>query len=251
MRNIKLIIAFDGTGFSGWQRQKNANSIQGEIERALGMLNNRPVDLHGSGRTDAGVHALAMVAHFNSTASYTPLIYQNKLNSILPGAIRITSVEEVSPDFHARHSARSKTYLYNIDRSPIHSPHTRLYSVHVPQELSFHAMDACMKLIIGTHDFASFETSGSRDKSLTTGRGSVRTLMKAQLKETGAFRYQFEFRGDGFLRHMVRNIVGTLLDVGKGRTSVEEFEEILAAQDRSQAGTTAPARGLFLKCVHY
>ena len=108
-----------------------------------------------------------------------------------------------------------------------------------------------MQLLIGTHDFASFETSGSRDKSLTTGRGSVRTLIQAQVNETGSSSYQFELRGDGFLRHMVRNIVGTLLDVGKGRTSVEEFEEILAAKDRSQAGATAPAYGLFLKCVHY
>ncbi len=251
MRNIKLTIAFDGTEFSGWQKQLNAITIQGELEKILTRITNAPVTLHGAGRTDAGVHALAMVASFNTESTIALAEFLRGLNSILPDSIRILSMDETALDFHARFSARSKTYLYHIDTSPIQLPHTRLYSVHIPQKLAVNNIQRCLELLTGSHDFASFEASGSRDKTLSTGRGSVRTLERGTLTETGSNSYQFEFSGDGFLRHMVRNIVGTLLDVGKGRTTVKEFKQILDAKDRSAGGATAPAHGLFLCTVHY
>ena len=251
MRNLKITISFDGTDFSGWQRQKNAVTIQGEIENALSTICNAPISLHGAGRTDAGVHALAMVANFQTSSTISPSHFQKALNSILPFAIRIIALEEVSAEFHARFSALSKMYFYNIDTAAIQLPTTRLYSVHIPQKLSFPLIEQCLEQLTGTHDFASFEASGSRDKSITTGRGSVRTLHTASLLKYGDTTYRFEFSGDGFLRHMVRNIVGTLLDVGKGRTTVEEFKSLFAAKNRASAGATAPAHGLFLKHITY
>jgi tRNA pseudouridine38-40 synthase len=251
MRNIKLTIAFDGTGFSGWQRQSNASTIQGELEKALSLITNAQVTLHGAGRTDAGVHALAMTASFQTTSSLSTATIHKALNAILFTAIRILHAEEVEPEFHARFSATTKTYLYTLETGPIQSPITRLYAVHIPQDLTIEAMEQCLDLISGTHDFASFEASGSRDKSITTGRGSVRTLHEAVLKNTAENTLQFIFTGDGFLRHMVRNLVGTILEVGKGRKTVEEFKKILEEKDRSVASATAPAHGLFLKTVYY
>lgn len=251
MRNLKITLSFDGTNFSGWQRQSNAITIQGELEAAISRITNSIVTLHGAGRTDAGVHAMAMVASFTTKSCIALPKFQKGLNSILPFSIRITDMEDVPSDFHARFSALAKTYLYNIDTSSIQSPFVRLSSVHIPQHLSIDNMEQCLQVITGTHDFASFEASGSRDKSITTGRGSVRTLSAAKITETGIDSYQFEFTGDGFLRHMVRNIVGTVLSVGNGRTSRKEFKEILMAKDRSSAGATAPAHGLFLKKIYY
>lgn len=251
MRNIKLTIAFDGTTFSGWQKQLNAPTLQEELEKALATITNGSVILHGAGRTDAGVHALGMIASFQ-TESQIPLPELLKgANALLPSAIRILSMDEVKPDFHARFSATCKTYYYHIETGTIQSPLTRLYAVHIPQALSTKAMQQCLEIITGTHDFASFEASGSRDKAITTGRGSVRTIHRALLVETGKNSLQLEFTGDGFLRHMVRNIVGTILEVGKGRKTIEEFQTILAAKDRSKAAATAPAHGLCLKEVNY
>lgn len=251
MRNVKLTIAFDGTDFSGWQKQLNAPTIQGELERVLGTITNSQVRLHGAGRTDAGVHALGMVASFqtNSLISLPELL--KGANSILSPAIRIIEVENAEPDFHARFSTSSKTYLYTIDTETIQSPVKRLYAVHVPQVLAIEPMRQCLDVITGTHDFASFEASGSRDKSITTGRGSIRTLQEAVLNTSGKNELQFVFTGDGFLRHMVRNIVGTVLEVGKGRKTRKEFKTIIEAKDRSVAAPTAPAHGLLLKAVHY
>lgn len=251
MRNLKLTLSFDGTDYSGWQRQSNAVTIQGTVENALSRICNKQINLHGAGRTDAGVHALAMVANFETNSEMSLKAFQKALNSILPFAIRMTAVEEMDINFHSRFSSVSKTYFYNIETAPIQSPIDRLYAVHIPQKLSIDSIERCLVILTGTHDFASFEASGSRDKSITTGRGSVRTLIEAIVQKTGETSYQFEFSGDGFLRHMVRNIVGTLLDVGKGRTSVAEFNTILAAKDRASAGVTAPAHGLFLKQIYY
>ncbi|MBL4903654.1 tRNA pseudouridine(38-40) synthase TruA [Desulfotalea psychrophila] len=251
MRNLKLIVAFDGTNFSGWQKQSNAPTIQGELERVLGKITNNSVILHGAGRTDAGVHAYGMAASFK-TDSLIPLPKLLRgANSILPSAIRILEIKEADPDFHARFSTTSKTYLYTIETGAIQSPVNRLYAVHIPQDLAIEAMQQCLDLIIGTHDFASFEASGSRDKSITTGRGSIRTLQQANVHPTTKNTLQFVFTGDGFLRHMVRNIVGTVLEVGKGRKTVQGFKVILEAKDRSVASATAPAHGLFLKKVQY
>jgi len=251
MRNIKLTIAFDGTTFSGWQKQLNAPTIQEELEKVLATITNGSVVLHGAGRTDAGVHALGMIASFH-TDSFIPLPKLLRgANAILPTAIRILKMDEVGHDFHARFSATSKTYYYDIETGTIQLPLTRLYAVHIPQKLSTEAMQQCLGIITGNHDFASFEASGSRDKSITTGRGSIRTIHRAILTEPGKNSLRFEFTGDGFLRHMVRNIVGTILEVGKGRKTIEEFQTILAAKDRSTAAATAPAHGLHLKEVHY
>ncbi len=251
MRNLKLTIAFDGTDFSGWQKQLNAPTIQGELEGVLGKITNASVILHGAGRTDAGVHALDMVASFETESHISLSDLLRGANATLPPAIRILSIKTAAPDFHARFSTTSKTYIYTIETGKIQSPITRLYAVHIQQSLAIDAMQQCLELITGTHDFASFEASGSRDKSITTGRGSVRAIQIATVNRTAANELQFVFTGDGFLRHMVRNIVGSILEVGKGRKTVEEFKTILKANDRSKAAATAPAHGLFLKKVHY
>lgn len=251
MRNLKLTIAFDGTDFSGWQKQANAPTIQEELERALGRITNAPVILHGAGRTDAGVHALGMVASFETDSRISSADLLRSTNAVLPSSIRVLKIENSAPDFHARFSAISKTYFYVIETGHIQSPLTRLYAVHIPWDLAIDQMRQCLEILTGTHDFASFEASGSRNKNLTTGRGSVRTIQQAALNTTNSNELQFVFTGDGFLRHMVRNLVGTLLEVGKERKTIEEFKTILHAKDRSAAAATAPAHGLFLKEVHY
>ncbi len=250
-RNIKLTIAYDGTDYCGWQKQKNGLSVQAVLEEKLSIITNNPVILHGAGRTDAGVHALAMTAHFHTQSAIDCPPLQNGLNSMLPRSIRITAVDQVPMSFHARFSTRAKTYFYRIYTGPIQLPTERLYTVHIPFSLQHDAMKSCLTLICGTHDFSSFEASGSRDKSITGGRGAIRTILTSGFKELTADTYQFEFTGDGFLRHMVRNIVGTILEVGKGRHSVNRFKAILEAKDRSQAGSTAPAHGLYLKEIFY
>jgi tRNA pseudouridine38-40 synthase len=170
---------------------------------------------------------------------------------MLPGAIRIFGVDDVDQNFHARYSATGKRYQYKIFTGKIQPPQLRLYSLHVSCELHLVSVIRCLKLLEGTHDFASFENSGSRDKSICSGRGSVRTIFKAELIEEPPFQLIFQFTGDGFLRNMIRNLVGTLLDVGKEKLSVEEFLNILKAKDRTMAAATAPAHGLFLKEVLY
>ncbi len=251
MRNIKLTIAYDGTGFSGWQKQLNAPTIQGKLEKVLSTITNCTVTLNGAGRTDAGVHALGMVANFKSNSSISLPRLQTGANSILPAAIRILGIEAAHPDFHARFTSLSKSYTYTIETGAIQSPIGRLYAVHIPQSLSLSSMQQCLKIITGTHDFASFEASGSRDKTVSTGKGSVRTLYSATLTENAPDQLQFQFTGDGFLRHMVRNMVGSVLEVGKGRKTVADFIVILDARDRSKACATAPAHGLFLEEINY
>jgi tRNA pseudouridine38-40 synthase len=209
------------------------------------------IDLHGAGRTDAGVHAEGMVAHFATSSAIPCPDFLRGLNSMLPGAIRIFGVDDVDQNFHARYSATGKRYQYKIFTGKIQPPQLRLYSLHVSCELHLASVIRCLKLLEGTHDFASFENSGSRDKSICSGRGSVRTIFKAELIEEPPFQLIFQFTGDGFLRNMIRNLVGTLLDVGKEKLSAEEFINILKAKDRTMAAATAPAHGLFLKEVLY
>jgi tRNA pseudouridine38-40 synthase len=251
LRNIKLLISYDGTDFSGWQRQRHDCTIQGEIEQRLSLMTREKIDLHGAGRTDAGVHAEGMVAHFATSSAIPCHDFLRGLNSMLPGAIRIFGVDDVDQNFHARYSATGKRYQYKIFTGKIQPPQLRLYSLHVSCELHLVSVIRCLKLLEGTHDFASFENSGSRDKSICSGRGSVRTIFKAELIEEPPFQLIFQFTGDGFLRNMIRNLVGTLLDVGKEKLSVEEFLNILKAKDRTMAAATAPAHGLFLKEVLY
>ncbi|OGQ87154.1 MAG: tRNA pseudouridine(38-40) synthase TruA [Deltaproteobacteria bacterium RIFOXYD12_FULL_56_24] len=253
MRNIKLVLGYDGTGYAGWQRQLGQPSIQQVVEEALVRLTQAPVILHGAGRTDAGVHAEGMAANFQ-TESAIPLPGLVKgLNSMLPEAIRVLAAENVANDFHARYNATGKVYEYTFMATEIMPPCLRLYAVQVRRDFDCEAVQLCLPMLVGTHDFSSFETAGSRDLSLTGGRGAVRTIFTARLTAEGkdGRLYRLTIGGDGFLRHMVRNIVGTLFAVGRGRLAPLDFQKIVVARDRSQAGMTAPARGLTLKNVLY
>ena len=253
MRNILLRLAFDGTDYAGWQRQNDQPTIQAEVEDKLTVMTNYPVDLHGVGRTDSGVHALAMTASFETSSTIPCEAFLRGLNSMLPEAIRIMAVEEREPGFHARKNASGKTYCYQLLVGGICLPTERLYHYHLKNNLLIEPMRECLAALHGEHDFACFEATGSRDQNYTGGRGAVRTIVKADLI-IGAglpLPIRIEIGGDGFLRHMVRNIVGTLLEVGSGRMSVAEFRAVLVGKDRTAAGPTAPARGLFLKEVFY
>ena len=250
-RNIKLLLAFDGTNYAGWQKQASAATIQGVIEAGLQIMTREHTSLHGAGRTDAGVHAIGMVANFATGTSIPCQGFAKGLNSLLPPDIRVLEATEVDGNFHARRSARAKTYWYNLTTGPVQLPTERLYWAHVAAELDIDAMKAGLQLVLGSHDFASFEGAGSREPGVA-GRGAVRTIFTADFKSLGpGGRYRFIITGDGFLRHMVRNIVGTMLEVGLGRLAPGAIAAIMAAGDRSAAGPTAPPHGLFLKEVRY
>ena len=251
-RNIKLIFAFDGTNYCGWQRQSSKVAIQQVVEEAIATMTQSQAKLHGAGRTDAGVHALAMVANFTTDANIPCVGFLKGLNSILPFDIRILDARDVEPEFHARLSVRSKTYVYNICNTPVQLPTKRLYSTHIPGKLDVEVISSCLECVEGMHDFTSFEGSGSRDLSITGGRGAVRQILdaRAELFE-GDEHIKITLTGDGFLRHMVRNIVGTAIEAGRGKITGEDFAGILEARDRNCAGPTAPAHGLFLQEIHY
>lgn len=251
MRNIRLLIAYDGTGYCGWQRQKHDVTIQSEIEDRLIAMTGEQVVLHGAGRTDAGVHAEGMVANFHTGSRIPCPAFSSGLNSMLPAAIKILAADEVDESFHARFSARGKHYLYRLCCGAVQMPQQRLYSLHHPAAIDIPAVRACLSMLKGTHDFASFENTGSRDKTIPAGRGSVRTLFTADLDVRSQHDYEFIFIGDGFLRQMVRNIMGTLLEVGRRKRSVDGFRQTLLSRDRTAAGPAAPARGLTLKEVLY
>jgi tRNA pseudouridine38-40 synthase len=250
-RNIKLLLAFDGSGYAGWQKQKTAKTIQGVIEGKLHIMTGEELCLHGAGRTDAGVHAVGMVANFHTEANISCQGFVRGLNSMLPTDIRVLEACEVETDFHARRSAKAKTYWYNFSNGPVQLPTKRLYSGHVFEELDIVAMQNSLGYLQGTHDFSSFEGAGSRNLELP-GRGAVRTIIEASLETLGTGgKHRFIITGDGFLRHMVRNIVGTIFEVGKGKLAESDVVSILAEKDRSAAGPTAPACGLFLKEIFY
>ena len=251
MRNIRLLIAYDGTGFGGWQRQQNAVTIQGEIEKRLALMTAGPVTLLGAGRTDAGVHARGMVANFHTETTIPCEGFFKGLNSLLPSSIRILSVKDAAADFHARFSAKAKTYIYSIFTGPVQLPAHRFTVCHTPFALQFDLISECLAMVTGTHDFACFEMSGSRDTCRPGGRGSIRTILSADLHDRGDCHFHFSITGDGFLRQMVRIMVGTILEVGKGRMSREAFRQTLQSHDRRQAGPPAPAHGLTLHEIFY
>lgn len=247
-----MIIAYDGSCFSGWQRQKNAAGIQAVIEKSLTVLTGETVAIHSAGRTDAGVHAEAMPAHF-TTSSFIPIqAFRKGLNSILPDSVRIVEANEVSGSFHARYDATGKVYHYYFSNSEIMCPTRRHYCAHAPRVVNIDKMRSCLHLLTGRHDFSSFEAVGSR-KPGTVGRGAVREIFDtAIISYNSCFNeYRAEIYGDGFLRKMVRNIMGTLFEAGRNKLSIPEFEKILRAEDRRYAGPTAPACGLFLHKVFY
>jgi tRNA pseudouridine38-40 synthase len=254
---LKLTLAYDGTAYVGWQRQATGTSVQGLLEEALTRLEGAPVACAAAGRTDAGVHALGQVASAVLTREMRLDDLQRALNAVLPSDIRVTAVDGVPADFHARFSARRKTYHYRIRNGGIVSPFERGYVWAIPSPLRLELMEEAAALLEGRHDFASFQAAGS-DVHTTT-----RTVLRSRMRvEPGATvgggagpssgtLVVYEITGDGFLRHMVRAIVGTLVDVGLGRRRPESVGELLEARDRAQAGPTAPACGLFLVAVDY
>jgi tRNA pseudouridine38-40 synthase len=247
MRTLKLTIQYDGTDFVGWQRQSNGVSIQGLLEDALAPIEGQAVTVHGAGRTDAGVHALAQVASVTlENALDTPTLGR-ALNAVLPAAVRVLVVEEVEPAFHARFSAVSKTYEYRIINAPLVSVFLHRYVWHVPQPLDVEAMRAAGAGLVGRHDFAAFQGAGS---DVTT---SERTILDFGIDDGGGFDLPVVVRikGDGFLRHMVRNIAGTLVEIGTGRWDPWRLLAVLDSRNRAEAGPTAPARGLVLTHVAY
>jgi tRNA pseudouridine38-40 synthase len=244
-RKIKLVLAYDGTRYNGWQFQKNGLSIQAVLEEKIGVLTRERVRVVGSGRTDAGVHALGQVCHFETRSRLGPEVFFKGLNGLLPDDILVRHACEAEPGFHARYSARSKVYEYRILNLPLPDPFLRRYVWHISRPLDAAFMSQCLSLVLGRHDFTSFRSSGSNN------RNPVRRIHTARVEgpENGLIRLVLE--ADGFLRHMVRNMAGTLVDAGAGRTSVEEFQDILRAGDRRRAGIKAPAGGLFLVRVAY
>ena len=253
-RNIRLDIAFDGTSFEGWQIQKDRPTIQGVLREAILKVTGERVKLHGSGRTDAGVHARRMVANFHTTSRVPVPAFARALNRLLPPEIRVLASKQAGPDFHARLSARSKTYRYRVYLGPVMPPHLAREYFHYPYPVDLPVMKGAGSMLIGEHDFGSFAKksglirTGSPDQS--ADRSTIRRILRVELKRKG-HELTFTVEGTGFLHHMVRNIVGTLLDLGRGQISPEEFGNLLNARDRTLAGFTAPARGLTLLKVSY
>ncbi len=247
LNKYKIVIAYDGTNYGGWQVQKNAVSIQSLIERSLSRILRAKTSLCGSGRTDAGVHSLGQTAHFVTEASIPPSRILFSLNGLLPPDIRILSIERVPLEFHARYSATSKVYHYHLHLDSVPDPFKHLYSYHVPHPVDIELLKQIVKFFIGTHDFSSFANEGHQGSA---ARNAVRTIDRIDIvEEPGGVRLEFE--GNGFLYKMVRNIVGTLLDVCAGKIPKEAIPAIFAAKDRRKAGRAAPPHGLYLMEVKY
>jgi tRNA pseudouridine38-40 synthase len=264
MRNLKLILSYDGSDFAGWQVQPDAVTVQGTLASAIGRITGENVLPQGSGRTDAGVHALAQVATFVTESSVPAANFVKALNDILPASVRVLEVEEAAANFHARKSARGKTYRYRIYRAAICPPFLARYVWHYPYPLDEQAMARAAGLVEGEHDFTSFAAVdpernvgiGARSESsagvppafsLAT---NVRRISSSNWERQGD-EFIYTVKGSGFLHHMVRNLVGTFILVGKSTLKAEDVTRILEARNRSAAGATAPASGLYLVNVEY
>jgi len=252
MRNLKLILAYDGADFSGWQVQPDAPTVQGTLASAIGRITGEKVLPQGSGRTDAGVHALAQVVTFVTESSVPTANFVKALNDLLPASIRVIEVSEAAADFHARHCSRAKTYRYRIFRDAICPPFLARYVWHYPYPLDELAMASAAGSVVGKHDFTSFAAvdpeRGVADDEDT--RSNVREIFSSSWHREGS-EFLYTVRGSGFLHHMVRNLVGTFILVGKGTLEREDMTRILEARARSAAGPTAPASGLYLVNVEY
>lgn len=244
MRNIKLIIEYDGKGFNGWQKQPNKLNIQGEIEKAIGEITGEEIELIASGRTDAGVHSLGQTANFKTNSNIDIQKFPIAINSKLKQSIVIKSAEEVEERFHSRYSVKSKKYRYTINNSKYGSAIYRDFEYHFPIKLNVENMKKAAKEFEGEHDFKAFKASGTSSKS------SVRTIYKAEVIEDND-RIYIELTGSGFLYNMVRIISGTLLDVGIGKIKPEEITNLIESGKRENAGKTLPAKGLCLVEVTY
>jgi len=265
MRNLKLTLSYDGSDFAGWQVQPDAVTIQGTLASAIGRITGEKVLPQGSGRTDAGVHALAQVATFCTDSAVPTANFAKALNDLLPASVRVLEVEEAPHDFHARHSARGKTYRYRIYRPAICPPFLARYVWHYPYPLDEQAMMSAAGKVVGQHDFTSFaavdpersagispafadkENAGRREGFQVS---NVRRIFSSTW-ERQADELVYTVSGSGFLHHMVRNLVGTFILVGKGTLLADDVTRILAARNRSAAGATAPANGLYLVNVQY
>jgi tRNA pseudouridine38-40 synthase len=250
MRNFKLVLAYDGADFSGWQVQPDTPTIQGTLASAIGRVVGEKVLPQGSGRTDAGVHALAQVASFGLQSPIPAENLAKALNDVLPASIRVLEAQEVSTDFHARKSARAKTYRYRIYRRAICPPFLARYVWHYPYPLDEGAMQQAAGLVMGEHDFTSFAAVDPERNCEDEERSNVRTIFSSGWERQGD-EFVYTVRGSGFLHHMVRNLVGTFILVGKGTLKPADLTRILQARDRSTAGATAPASGLYLVSVEY
>lgn len=245
MRTLKLTVAYDGTNYVGWQRQTNGISVQQVLEEAFApLVGGVAPTLAGAGRTDAGTHALGQVVSVNAEIELSPVAVHRAMNVRLPEDIRVIGVVEATPGFHARFHATGKTYRYRMVTTPVMSPFDRFYAWHAPEPKAVAAMCEAAEMLVGRHDFASFQARG------TLVKDTIRTLHRLELRELPG-EVQFECEGDGFLRHMVRGIVGTLAEVGTGLRPPSAMADILRARDRRAAGATAPAHGLTLVSVKY
>jgi tRNA pseudouridine38-40 synthase len=243
-QNIRLILAFDGTAYHGWQIQQDSATLQGILTEAITKITGEPVTLTGSGRTDAGTHARGLVANFFTGSSLPGAQWVRALNSMLPRDVRVLSAKSVSSAFHARRDAISKTYRYQIYLGPILAPHLMREYFHFPYPVNFPAMKAAAELFAGEHDFASF---AKKNPSISS---TIRRIFRCELKKHGR-RVHLTVEGNGFLHHMVRNMAGTLLEIGRGSISLDDFRELFVKRDRKFAGFTAPAHGLVLIKVQY
>ncbi|MFH0964605.1 MAG: tRNA pseudouridine(38-40) synthase TruA [Planctomycetota bacterium] len=244
MKNVKLTIAYDGTAFSGWQRQENARTVQQVIEEALRAITGEETTITGAGRTDAGVHARGQVANFHTAKELPAATFQAALNATLPPDIAILDAEEVGETFHARHHARRKRYEYVLWNAPVRPVFERHFAWHVPGPLDVASMAAAARRLIGEHDFRAFAREVPPEKDC------VRALYELSIVETRP-RVVFTFQGSGFLHTMVRSLVGTLLLVGHGKATPDDVAAILRSRDRTVAGPTAPPHGLTLAEVAY
>lgn len=248
--NYRLLLQYDGTDFHGWQIQDELRTVQGELTRVLSLLDGRPITVHGSGRTDAGVHAEGQVASFNLERQISPQKLRNAINGNLPADVRVLLADTAPEDFHARYSARSKTYIYRVVHGPLTSPFWARYAHQEARPLDLAGMRRAARLFIGEHDWTAFSSAqteaGNRLRNITVleisagwdGRGRCHLM-------------EFSVTANGFLRYMVRSIVGTLLAVGRGEISEQTVAQAIRDGDRTLAGPTAPALGLTLQSVRY
>jgi tRNA pseudouridine38-40 synthase len=257
MRHIKLTIQYDGTDYSGWQIQDKDSTVQGAVEKAATVIAGERIRVTGASRTDAGVHAVEQVSSFKTRSTLETNVFKRALNGNLPEDIRIIEVTECREDFHPRYSARSKVYSYLITHSAYYSVFLKRYSWQVPFDLSKHveAIREASGYIVGEHNFSSFRASGCASKN------AIREIMSIEVSDRPSIDFmsfnlkvpviKISIRANAFLRYMVRNIVGTLMEVGRGKISPPDMEAILRSRDRGSAGKTAPAKGLFLEKIYY
>jgi tRNA pseudouridine38-40 synthase len=250
MRNLKLMVSYDGAEFAGWQVQPNAATVQGTLASAIGRVTGEKVLPQGSGRTDAGVHALAQVVTFATDSPVPTANFVKALNDVLPASVRVLQVEEAPADFHARKSACAKTYRYRIYRAAICPPFMARYVWHYPFPLDESAMGRAARLAEGEHDFTSFAAVDPERGSEDWPASNVRRIFSSAWERQGD-EFIYTVKGSGFLHHMVRNLVGTFILAGKGTLQPEDLAGIIAARNRSAAGATAPAGGLYLVNVEY